>query len=289
MKLFCFSYAGGAAEFYSGLGKELSKTGQIEVLPIDYPGHGRRVREPLRRSIAKLAEEMLTQIEAQMQPQLQTDIQMQPQSQTEIQMQPQSQTDTQIQVQSQTEMQMQLQPQPYALMGYSMGSIVVYEVLRRLTAEQKRLPEHVFLAAHEPLLRPEFAALAKEERTERIRRAVSMFGGVPDKLMNNDTFWRIYMPVYEADFGMIWSYDFAQMQYTASVPATFFYASQDIADESMRLWDRFFTGTNSYHSFSGNHFFLREHEEQIAALIAEQLGSAEETEVTGRRTRERTE
>ena len=40
--------------------------------------------------------------------------------------------------------------EPFAIMGYSMGSIAAIEVLSKLMVKKMPLPIHVFLAAHEP-------------------------------------------------------------------------------------------------------------------------------------------
>ncbi len=155
--------------------------------------------------------------------------------------------------------------EPYALMGYSMGSIVVYELLRMLPNEKR--PAHVFLGAHEPKSHTEFMKLSDEGKEERIKKAITLFGGVPQKLMDNPTFWRIYMPVYQSDFQMIWSYDFDGMTDSSDIPATVLYSDTDTPTGDIRLWDHFFTGQNIYHCFEGNHFFLREHQDEIAEII----------------------
>ena len=41
-QLFCFTYAGGTSSFFDELGKELSG---IEVVKLDYAGHGERHKE----------------------------------------------------------------------------------------------------------------------------------------------------------------------------------------------------------------------------------------------------
>ena len=54
--LFCFSYAGGSAEFYRLWQPLLS--GTVTVCPVELPGHGRRIAEPYVASIAGAAQEI---------------------------------------------------------------------------------------------------------------------------------------------------------------------------------------------------------------------------------------
>lgn len=45
LQLFCLPYAGGSRSFFSGLKQELEP--DISVYPIEYSGHGERIKEPL--------------------------------------------------------------------------------------------------------------------------------------------------------------------------------------------------------------------------------------------------
>jgi medium-chain acyl-[acyl-carrier-protein] hydrolase len=53
-RLFCFPYAGGAASIYRDLGNKLPSN--IEVHPVQLPGHGNRLNEPLHKRIQPLVE-----------------------------------------------------------------------------------------------------------------------------------------------------------------------------------------------------------------------------------------
>lgn len=53
-RLFCFPYAGGAAAIYRDWGNKLPSN--IEVCPVQLPGHGNRLREPLFKKIEPLVE-----------------------------------------------------------------------------------------------------------------------------------------------------------------------------------------------------------------------------------------
>src|SRR6185503_4436923 len=52
--LFCFPYAGGAASIYRDWGNKLPSN--IEVHPVQLPGHGNRLNEPLFKHIEPLVE-----------------------------------------------------------------------------------------------------------------------------------------------------------------------------------------------------------------------------------------
>ena len=54
-KLICFPYAGGSSTIYSDLKRQLGR--QVEVVPIDYSGHGMRMFEELPQSLDETADD----------------------------------------------------------------------------------------------------------------------------------------------------------------------------------------------------------------------------------------
>lgn len=162
---------------------------------------------------------------------------------------------------------------PYALMGYSMGSISVVEVLQRIVEKREMVPPiHVFLAAHEPKTKAELINFTEEDTDELIRERTIKFGGIPEQLVQNKTFWRMYLPIYRADYTMIGKYEFEKLCMRSQVPATVFYSEQDTPLEEMKDWRKIFVKDCSFHCYEGNHFFIQEHCEEIAGQIEERLG-----------------
>ena len=161
----------------------------------------------------------------------------------------------------------------YALMGYSMGSIAVLETLQYLMRKEELLcPRHVFLAAHEPRTMVDLDKYSSDELDEYVKGRTILFGGVPEQLINNKSFWRMYLPLYKADYLMIGRYDFENLVYTTDIPATVFYSEQDTPRAEMELWKKYFTGSCEFIEYTGTHFFIDEHCREMADLIMERLG-----------------
>lgn len=161
----------------------------------------------------------------------------------------------------------------YALLGYSMGSVAVLETLRYLLEkEELPCPRYVFLAAHEPRTMVGLDEYSSENQDEYIKNRTILFGGVPKQLVNNRSFWRMYLPLYKADYLMLCRYDFDNLTYTTDVPAVVFYSEQDTPRVEMELWRKYFTGNCEFVEYTGTHFFINEHYREMAALIRERLG-----------------
>jgi Predicted thioesterase involved in non-ribosomal peptide biosynthesis len=156
----------------------------------------------------------------------------------------------------------------YALFGYSMGAVALAEVLKRILGDKELdAPSHVFLAAHEPHSKAELVGYADESSDEWVRERTIRFGAVPEKLINNKSFWRIYLPLYKADYSIIGKYRFEELGLRTTVPAAVFYSETDTPTAEMELWKNYFVGRCDLYRYEGNHFFIREHHKEIAAVI----------------------
>lgn len=156
----------------------------------------------------------------------------------------------------------------YALFGYSMGTIVLVEVLKRVLADPvMQEPFHVFLAAHEPHSKTELIGFTDNELDEWVKDRTIRFGAVPKKLIHNKSFWRMYLPIYRADYSIIAKYRFEDLSLKTNIPATFFYTETDTPRTEMELWKSFFIGDCEFFQYEGTHFFIKNHHSEMADVI----------------------
>ena len=160
----------------------------------------------------------------------------------------------------------------YALFGYSMGTISLIEVLKRINKNRNlSLPSNVFLAAHEPKTKRELSDFTPEELDEWVKARTIRFGAIPQKLINNESFWRMYLPLYRADYSIISKYCFDDLSMLSDIPTTVFYSETDTKYEDMKLWMKIFTGDIEYYQFDGTHFFIQNHHSEIASIIQRRM------------------
>lgn len=229
IRLFCFTFAGGTASFFDQLDPYVPP--EMELVKLEYPGHGNRRKEPLCQGFSELGGDLYETIREH-----------------------------------------NADGMPYALLGYSMGTIAAVEVLVKILKEGELAPPvHVFLAAHEPHTKRELEDFCSGELDDLVRERTIRFGGIPEKLIHNSSFWRVYLPVYRADYGMIGSYDFDRLDIGFDIPATVFYSETDTPRVEMEKWKKIFTGECSFIRYEGNHFFIREHTGEMAEVILKSL------------------
>lgn len=160
----------------------------------------------------------------------------------------------------------------YSLFGYSMGTITLAEILRRIIADPvMKEPSNVFLAAHEPHSKAELAGFSEDELDEWVKERTIRFGAVPEKLINNNSFWRMYLPLYRADYSIIGKYKFEDLRLTSSIPATVFYSETDTPRSEMELWRKYFIGECDFYQFNGTHFFIQEHHKEMANIMRDKM------------------
>ena len=229
--IFCFTFAGGTASFYDKL--NILADENIELVKLDYPGHGTRHREKLCSNFDEVSEILYSIIKEHVI------------SHEEI---------------------------SYALLGYSMGSIAVFSMIQHIKEKSEiKEPVCVFIAAHEPLTNIDFLGIPAEQMDEAVKQRTIEFGAVPVELIENKVFWRMYLPVYKADYLMIARYNFSECKFRTKVPTTIFFSEDDTRYEDMKLWKNYYIGDCQFIEYSGPHFFINEHYEEIAEVIKERM------------------
>ena len=225
MQLFCFTFAGGSASFFSKLEKYLDP--EITVVKMEYAGHGSRHREGFYKNFTELADDMYSALLDSLNPK-----------------------------------------EPYILFGYSMGSIAVVELVKLILGKKEiPVPFHVFLASHAPMTDYRLGEIKDIEIDEKVKAYTISFGGLSEKLINNDSFWRIYLPVYRADYALIWKYDFGRLAFKTDIPATVFFSSTDIPRENIEKWRDIFINRCNIMEYCGGHFFIIGHMREIANIM----------------------
>ena len=235
-QLFCFSFAGGNASFFDDLDNDLP---EIDVMKLEYSGHGTRHKEPLYNDFNELADDMYNAIHCL--------------------------------YSNNTE---------YALFGYSMGTISLVEVLRRIIElKELPLPRCVFLAAHEPKTKDFFVNYDSSEVNAWVKNRTIQFGAVPQILIDNESYWRMYLPLYKADYSIIGKYRFEDLNLISNIPATVFYSEIDTKLVDMKIWKNYFIGQIEFHQYDGTHFFIQDHHKEMAEVIRRRLNGRNNNDI----------
>ena len=157
----------------------------------------------------------------------------------------------------------------YALFGYSMGSLSLTETLNKImVAKELKIPKHIFLAAYSPFQHNDGDLDSIDDKFV-IDRTIA-FGGLPQSLVSNKSFWRLYLPIYKSDYRLILGYK-CSYKSKVSIPVTVFYSKDDTPIREMKDWEKVYGEEIEYIEFSGPHFFIKDNYNEIANIICNRL------------------
>ena len=227
MQLFILPYAGGSIATFKRLTSLLDDS--IEVIAVEYPGRGTRVKEPLKESIGAMLEDAILYCKARRNPEV-----------------------------------------PYALMGYSMGSILAYEMLVNNVFDEK--PSHLFISAEvSAKQRSQELEMVGEVTEEKILDRARSLGGLDERLLLNKRFANIYIKPMLYDYRNFYGYRFNNYKEKIKIDTTFFYCEADTPRKAVEKWDELIDGEFDFYEYGENHFFINQHYEEMAKVINQTL------------------
>eukprot|EP00755_Sulcionema_specki_P000525 Sspe_Gene.115321::Locus_102402_Transcript_1_1_Confidence_1.000_Length_1213::g.115321::m.115321 len=244
IRLFCFPFLGGTAEFVKGFPSLMPPN--IEVVGIQYPGHGRRMgSEPpldnLDEFLSQLTEAILPAIKG---------------------------------------------APDYAFFGYSMGCFLSYELAAHLTAAYGTWPSKMIMCAQNPKFVVCTDPILDRMTDSEIIAQLTKVGGMPEDLLASEDLMRMMIPLYRADSRLSEqdADDAARWEKMLDegkqplVPTQFYaYAGKgerEINRQSLANWARF----SSTHDrcgqiriFEGGHFFIEKVHDLVCQMVARDL------------------
>lgn len=151
----------------------------------------------------------------------------------------------------------------FVIFGYSMGSLVVYEFLKLID----EIPTHVFMAAHEPPCIPfrgkHFPTLSDDEFVDEMIK----LGGVDERLLVNRKYLPFFFKPVKNDYRLMAEYVWNEQYDKIKCGVTMFYSPDDTGTNEINQWVKFVDGKFETKMYGGNHFFLKENEDEIAGYI----------------------
>lgn len=160
----------------------------------------------------------------------------------------------------------------YSIIGYSMGSLVLVKLLKSIQDKKEvKNPKCVFICAHNPYTVIDFKNISEENIDEYVKENTINFNSVPDVLINNNTFWRVYLPIFKSDYKMISKFNIDNLRFKSDVSLNVFYGVEDEISRNIYDWNKYFLGNNEYFGFDGGHFFIKDHYNDVAKIISKKL------------------
>ncbi|MFF3787255.1 thioesterase II family protein [Streptomyces sp. NPDC001933] len=158
---------------------------------------------------------------------------------------------------------------PFACFGHSMGSLIAFELTRRLVDEGRRPPVWLGLSGC-GAPRPGRPAEEPGELTDaELRRKLIRLGGTPPRILDNPELWSIFAPVIRADISLVRNWRPPHDVTPLPVPLTVFHGEQDTTAPAGPL-EQWAESTHHFlgvRRFEGGHFYFQDDPAALADAI----------------------
>lgn len=152
----------------------------------------------------------------------------------------------------------------YAILGYSMGSIVAYEVTKRLVLKGGPIPEKVFyVACNSPDTCLEDDVPYDKEDAEFIKY-LSEMGGINEVDFMDSDVSAYFLPILRSDFKQLYEYDWKQKICALPIPQVII-TSQ--SENNYHGWSKASSLESTYFTISRGHFFIRDYYKELSDII----------------------
>ena len=157
---------------------------------------------------------------------------------------------------------------PFCLMGYSMGSLICYEVYYKLIQKYRCLPQHIFLCASDnPFAKRIYENIDQLEDKELIEKLKER-KGTPDEVLNNQEIMDIVLPQIRADFTAYDNYYATRYKKKILTSATIINGDEEHKEEnSIYEWESYFSSKCEFINLKGGHFFIFDRVKEVAQII----------------------
>jgi len=160
-----------------------------------------------------------------------------------------------------------------ALFGHSLGTIVAFEVARRLQA-RGRTPVRLFASGRgaPSRHRREFSARPDDQALIQLIRGL---GGTDPRVFDNEAVMQLALPVLRADYNLVDTYHYEPGP-PLNCPVTALNGKEDhkVAPADAEAWSEHTTGSFESLLFPGGHFYLVDQHAEVTGTIAARLADS---------------
>lgn len=154
----------------------------------------------------------------------------------------------------------------YALLGFSMGALLAYEVYHRLVNSGEQEASHLFIISRET---PKFNTIKISHLNDRdFINEVYSYGGIPHEIYQNKELIEFLIPRIKADFEIYEKY-LCDVSMPVNTDLSILYGSEDpsIIEDGILDWQNCTTMNCVFYQLNGGHFFITQQEKSVTSII----------------------
>jgi medium-chain acyl-[acyl-carrier-protein] hydrolase len=161
----------------------------------------------------------------------------------------------------------------YAFYGHSMGSLLVYELVRKINSLPHPQPVHLFLSGGSPPHIRKSDKVYHKMPEEQFKEEIFKMGGTPREVFENKELLEIFIPLLRADYKILETYEFQPEHPVFDCGITLFNGKEDeeVTSDEIRQWQRYTKVQCPLHEYESGHFFIHDQMEDIVQIINDTL------------------
>lgn len=222
LNIYCIPFAGGNRYSYRTFEEHASV--DLRIIPLELPGRGSRLAEPLLTSMEDVVDDVYNTLRKQ---NIHT---------------------------------------PYAIFGHSMGALIAFLVIHKLSSQNLPLPIRLFVTGRQApscIITKITYDLPQAEFYQEVRS----IGGTLDVVLQDRSLMEMYEPILRADFQAVETCEYLPRR-QLNIPITAMIGSEEKTTyEHVTGWQKETTKNLEILIFQGNHFFIYEHAKRIVSII----------------------
>lgn len=157
---------------------------------------------------------------------------------------------------------------PFFVFGHSLGALVGFEFVSAIRKRYSILPHYLIVSAarapHLTYKRTSLSHLDDASLTEKLK----VYNGIEDNIINNNDLLSLFLPIIRSDFQLIENYRYNSFKpFLCDILSLAGSDDHTVNCEDIRAWSAYTMGKFHYLSFSGEHFFLKNHQSTILQII----------------------
>ncbi len=156
----------------------------------------------------------------------------------------------------------------YAIFGYSMGSLLAYELYYKILNENYRIPKHIFFSAYKaPDVCEKSSSIYKLQDDEFIKIIIKL-GGTPIEVIENKELLNLAIPILRSDFRILENYVYKKKKEKINCGISILYGKNDnINLTDLLAWKKFTNKEFKMYNFEDGHFFINNNVEKIIDIV----------------------
>jgi len=164
---------------------------------------------------------------------------------------------------------------PYSIYGHSLGTLLGYELTKRIREKGLKQPTCLFLTGRGA---PGFERCSKKRShlpKDEFWEEIDKIGGLPSDFFEHKALLDLYYPIMKSDFKAVEEYQYQEMENPFSIPIHVYMGEDEIGKEeddktplpTMKAWQNETTSACTFELLKGDHFFILNHSKTIANKI----------------------